>query len=59
MTYTQILKAWLLGGMLALAGIYGYGASMTAHGPFIQGYIGTAIPVVIAGWCFIAGRISR
>lgn len=59
MTYTQLIKAWLLGAMLLLAGFYGYGASMTTEGPFIQGYAGTVTPAAIAAWCWFAGRLWR
>lgn len=35
-----------------------YTNSMTEQGFILQGWIGTAMPVVIAGWLYMVGRFQ-
>ena len=44
--------------MLQILAWYGYAHSMTAEGFMIQGYIGTALPVIIGALLFCAGMIT-
>lgn len=46
---------FLLAVLLIFAAIYGHDSSMTEEGFIVQGYLGAAVPVILAAFCAAIG----